>query len=77
MMTLFLLLAVAGGLLRLGLGLVLLQRTGTVLACPPILALGIVLLAALPEILSPIPFPLPFSLTLGFLLPDLLLRRLP
>ncbi|MCR9109685.1 MAG: hypothetical protein NXH94_12355 [Rhodobacteraceae bacterium] len=75
MMTSFLLLALAGGVVRLGLGLVLWQRTGVVLACPSLLAAGLVVLAALPDVVSPIPFPLPLGLTLGFLLPDLLLRR--
>jgi hypothetical protein len=32
-------------------------------------------LAGLPEFIKPLPFPIPLSLTLGLLLPDLLLRR--
>jgi hypothetical protein len=42
---------------------------------PQALAGALVVLAGLPEFIKPIPFPVPLGLTIGLLLPDLLLRR--
>jgi hypothetical protein len=63
MLTLFMLLAAAGGILRLALAWLLKQRW------------ALVVLSGLPEFIKPIPFPVPLGLTIGLLLPDLLLRR--
>lgn len=71
----FTLLACAGGALRLGLGLVLYQKTRVVLSVPQLLAGALVVLAGLPDVLKPVPFPVPPGLVLGFLLPDLLFAR--
>ena len=76
MFTTFTALALAGGALRLVLQWQLKKRWGISLAVPQILAGAIVVLAGLPSILQPFPFPVPLSLTLGLLLPDLLLRRI-
>ena len=75
MFTTFTALALAGGGLRLVLEWQLKTRWGISLAVPQILAGAIVVLAGLPSILQPFPFPVPLGLTLGLLLPDLLLRR--
>ena len=75
MFTTFTALAFAGGVLRLVLQWQLKKRWGISLAVPQILAGAIVVLAGLPEFLKPLPFPVPLGLTLGLLLPDLLLRR--
>ena len=75
MFTLLTLLALAGGASRLGLGLVLYQRSKFVLTVPQALAAALVILAGLPDFLKPVPFPLPVSLVAGFLLPDLLFAR--
>ena len=75
MFTSLTLLACAGGALRLGLGLVLYQKTRVVLSVPQVLAGALVVLAGLPDVLKPVPFPLPTGLVLGFLLPDLLFAR--
>ena len=75
MFTTFTALALAGGALRLVLQWQLKRRWGISLAVPQILAGAIVVLAGLPSILQPLPFPVPLGLTLGLLLPDLLLRR--
>ncbi len=45
------------------------------LTIPDVLAVILLVLAGLPSWLSPIPLPLPFSFTLGAVLPDLLMRR--
>ena len=68
MFTSLTLLACAGGALRLGLGLVLYQKTQVVLSVPQVLA-------GMPDFLKPVPFPLPVGLVAGFLLPDLLFAR--
>ena len=39
------------------------------------LAGALLVLAGLPDILRPFPFPVPLGLTIGLLLPDLLLRK--
>ena len=75
MFTTFTALALAGGALRLVLQWQLKRRWGISLAVPQILAGAIVVLAGLPSFLQPFPFPVPLGLTLGLLLPDLLLRR--
>ena len=75
MFTTFTALALAGGTLRLVLQWQLRKRWDISLAVPQVLAGALVVLAGLPGILQHIPFPVPLSLTLGLLLPDLLLRR--
>ena len=75
MFTTFTALALAGGVLRLVLQWQLKRRWGISLAVPQILAGALVVLAGLPSFLQPLPFPVPLGLTLGLLLPDLLLRR--
>ena len=75
MFTTFTALALAGGGLRLVLQWQLKRRWDISLAVPQVLAGALVVLAGLPSILQPFPFPAPLSLTLGLLLPDLLLRR--
>ena len=75
MFTSLTLLAIAGGALRLGLGLVLYQKTRVVLSVPQVLAGSLVVLSGLPDFLKPVPFPLPPGLVLGFLFPDLLFAR--
>ena len=75
MFTTFTALALAGGALRLVLQWQLRKRWDISLAVPQILAGTLMVLAGLPSILQPFPFPVPLSLTMGLLLPDLLLRR--
>ena len=75
MLTLFLLLAAAGGVLRLALQWGVRRRYGITIGIPQALAGALVVLAGLPDFLKPIPFPVPLGLTIGLLLPDLLLRR--
>ena len=75
MFTTFTSLVLAGGGLRLVLQWQLKRRWDISLAVPQALAGALVVLAGLPEFLKPLPFPVPLSLTLGLLLPDLLLRR--
>ena len=75
MFTTFTALALAGGGLRLVLQWQLKTRWGISLAVPQRLAGALVVRAGRPSILQPFPFPVPVGLTLGLLLPDLLLRR--
>ncbi len=75
MFTSLTLFAIAGGVLRLGLGLVVYQKSRFVLSVPQVLAGALVVLAGLPDFLKPVPFPLPVGLVAGFLLPDLLFAR--
>ena len=75
MFTTFTALALAGGALRLVLQWQLHKRWDILLAVPQVLAGALVVLAGLPEFIKPFPFPVPLSITLGLLLPDLLLRR--
>ena len=76
MFTTFTALALAGGgALRLVLQWQLRKRWDISLAVPQVLAGTLMVLAGLPSILQPFPFPVPLSLTMGLLLPDLLLRR--
>ena len=75
MFTTFTTLALAGGALRLVLQWQLKRRWQIALSVPQALAGALVVLAGLPSFLQPVPFPVPLSLTLGLLLPDLLLTR--
>ena len=75
MLMLFVLLAVAGGVLRLALQWGVRRRWGITIRFPQALAGALVVLAGLPEFIKPIPFPVPLGLTIGLLLPDLLVRR--
>ena len=75
MFTTFTALALAGGALRFVLQWQLRKRWDISLAVPQILAGTLMVLAGLPSILQPFPFPVPLSLTMGLLLPNLLLRR--
>jgi len=68
-------LAIAGGALRLALNCQLKKRWAISLTVPQALAGALIVLAGLPEFLKPIPFPIPVGLAIGFLLPDLFLRR--
>ena len=75
MLTLFVLLAVAGGILRLVLEWQLKKRYRITIGVPQALAGALVVLAGLPEFLRTFPFLVPLSITIGLLLPDLLVRR--
>ncbi|PVZ49581.1 hypothetical protein [Thalassobacter stenotrophicus] len=75
MFTTFTALALAGGGLRLVLQWQLRRRWEISLSIPSVLAGALVVLAGLPEFLKPLPFPVPLSLTLGLLLPDLIMTR--
>ena len=75
MITYFTALLLAGGTTRLALNWKLKKRWGIVLGVPQALAVLLVILAGLPEILKPFPFPVPLSVTVGLLLPDLFFRR--
>lgn len=75
MLTTFTLLAAAGVGFRLALAWGLRRRYDLRLTIPEVLAVILLVLAGLPSWLSPIPLPLPFSFTLGAVLPDLLMRR--
>ena len=75
MITYFTALLFAGGATRLALNWQLKQRWGVVLGVPQALAVLLVILAGLPELLKPFPYPIPLSVTVGLLLPDLFFRR--
>lgn len=75
MFTDFTLLVVASGLTRLGLNALVFRRFNLRLSVPQALAGALVVFAGLPTIVKPLPWPIPLSVTLGLLLPDLLLRR--
>ena len=75
MITYFTALLLAGGATRLALNWKLKQRWGVVLGVPQALAVLLVILAGLPELLRPFPYPMPLSVTIGLLLPDLYFRR--
>ena len=75
MFTSFPLLIAGGVALRLALNWGLKRRWGLSLTVPQALAGAVIVLAGLPDLLKPFPFPLPLSFTLGTLLPDILLRR--
>ncbi len=69
------LLMAAGVGFRLALAWGLRRRYDLRLNIPEVLAVVLLVLSGLPDWLRPIPFPLPFSFTLGAVLPDLLIRR--
>jgi len=71
----FLLLLVAGVGFRLTLSWILRAKLNLDLAIPQALAGALLVLACLPSWLQPITFPLPLGVTLGVVLPDLLLTR--
>ena len=75
MMTTFMLLALAGGVLRVALNWVLRRYFGLSLSFPQGLAGVLLLLAVLPDIITPVDINLPLGLVVGLLMPDLLLRR--
>ena len=75
MLTLFTALALSGGALRLVLQWQLKKRWGISLGIPQVLAGALVVLAGLPELIKPFASPVTLGLTLGLLLPDLLLRK--
>ncbi|MEY8096328.1 hypothetical protein AB9F29_02775 [Falsihalocynthiibacter sp. S25ZX9] len=75
MLSTFTLLTLGSTAFRLGLNWGLKTKTDYRISVPQILVGALIVLAELPDILKPIPFPLPLRLTLGFFLPDLLLRR--
>ena len=75
MITYFTALLFAGGATRLALNWKLKQRWGVVLGVPQALAVLLVIFAGLPELLKPFPYPMPLSVTIGLLLPDLFFRR--
>ena len=75
MFTSLTLFAIAGGALRLAVGIFVYRRFSVSLTVPQALAGSLVVLAGLPDFLKPVPFPLPLGLVAGFLLPDLLFAR--
>nr|WP_319948466.1 hypothetical protein [uncultured Shimia sp.] len=75
MFTTFTLLVAVGCGFRLALNWGLRRRFDLGLSVPQALASGLVVLAGLPDLIKPIAYPLPLSLTLGVLLPDFLFRR--
>ena len=75
MMTTFMLLALAGGVLRVALNYAVRRKLGVAIGLPPLLALVVLLLAVLPDIITPIDINLPLGLVVGLLLPDLVFRR--
>jgi hypothetical protein len=75
MLSTFWLLTLAGGGLRLVLGLLLRRYTRYRLSISQPVAGVLIILAGLPGFVSPISFPVPLSLTLGFLGVDLVLQR--
>ena len=75
MFTTFTLLIAVGWGFRLALNWGLRRRFYLAISIPQALACALVVLAGLPDILKPIPFPLPLSFTLGVLLPDFFFRR--
>jgi hypothetical protein len=75
MSTPFLLLLAAGVGFRLTLSWILRARFNLDFAIPQALAGALLVLACLPSWLQPITFPLPLGVTLGVVLPDLLLTR--
>ena len=63
------LLAIASGAIRLGLTYAFWKSFGWLVTLPPAVAGLLLGLAALPDLLKPIPWPLPLSMTLGLVLP--------
>lgn len=75
MLSTFTLLTLGGTAFRLTLNWGLKTRFGYRLGVPQLLAGALIVLAGLPDLIKPFPYPLPLSFTLGFLLTDLLLQR--
>lgn len=75
MISLFVLLTLVGGVCRLGLAWGLRRKFAVSLWLPAPIALGIMALAALPDMIAPVNINLPLGLVVGLLLPDVLLRR--
>jgi len=75
MLSTFVLLMAATGVVRLVVSWTILKRFGWWLGMPQSFAGVFVLLAALPDWMSPLPLPVPLSVCLGAVLPDLLARR--
>ena len=75
MFTTFTLLLAAGVGFRLALSHLLRKRFYMHLAVPQAIAVLLIVLATLPDLLLPVAFPLPVGLVTGFVLPDLLFRR--
>ena len=75
MFTTFTLLLAVGCGFRLALSWGLRRRFDVGLSIPQALAGALVVLAGLPDLLKPFAYPLPLSLTIGLVLPDLLLHR--
>ena len=75
MLSTFVLLMAATGVVRLVVSWAILKRFGWWLGLPQSLAGVLVLFAGLPDWASPVPIPVPLSVSLGALLPDLLSRR--
>ena len=71
MFTTFTLLLAVGCGCRLALNWGLRRRFDLCLSVPQALAGALVVLAGLPDLLKPFAYPLPLSITLGALLPDL------
>ena len=76
MIPIFVLLAAAGGGLRLALNYAVRRKLGVAIGLPPILALAVIVFTALPDMITPSDINLPLGLVVGLLLPDLLLRRI-
>lgn len=76
MIPIFVLLAAAGGGLRLALNYAVRRKLGVAIGLPPISALAVIVFTALPDMITPIDINLPLGLVVGLLLPDLLLRRI-
>ena len=75
MFTPFVLFFAAGVGFRLTCAWYLRRRFNLILAAPQAFVVVLLVLAGLPSWLQPVPFPLPLSLMLGVVLPDLLLSR--
>jgi hypothetical protein len=71
MFTTFTLLVAASSALRLVLSWALKHRFGFSFGVPQTLAGALVVLSGLPDLIKPFAYPLPLSITLGALLPDL------
>ena len=75
MITYFTTLLLAGGTTRLALNWKFKKRWGIILGVPQALAVLLVILAGLPELLKPFPYPISLSVTIRLLLPDIFFRR--
>ncbi|MEH6836541.1 hypothetical protein, partial [Falsihalocynthiibacter arcticus] len=70
MLSTFTLLTLGGTAFRIALNRALKAKTNYSLSVPQILAGALIVLAGLPDLIKPFPYPLPLSVTLGFLLHD-------